>query len=738
MIQNSLKAFKAEWLKLKGSGIIWIILLMSLIIPLIVTVGSFFFSSGYKDLNENQWNTFVGNTFSGFAGFFYPIFLILIVIKLCQTEFKHGGWKLIETQPIHRFYIFIGKFKVATTLSLICLLCFLFFSLLGATVFSLINSEDVFFKQPIPIFKLLSFVLRLWIAGFGLMAFQYVLSIWIPNFALPFIIGFVMLNAASILSGFGIAKWLPYSAPSLTLATKDGSIINTWLMHNEKLSIAWMILFLWIGYQYFYFKGWLNALFIPLSKLLKLAVAISIFILAFWWIEKPVVLKKYHKTVIAGAINSEDSIKYDVLLLRNSKGEILLNVPIKNKKFQTSLNAELSLGEYFLTVDKNRFGFIFSKYDSLYFNISINKKSFDVKLSGTRIAENELFKPKNNQPNFDGEDYYLRNSIHEFSPKEFSNKILERVEKINKKIDDFETSDKIKPASDFVILYKKLKSIQYLNLLQIDYPKMFKLYHPNEKLVYPKEAISFQKSISLSDTTLIQFDSYINYLCQIFRDKVNIRASSYDTSLFNYIDLNANNSIVKNAILNKEVSDAISNIRDSLYRNYLVQRYTKNINVHEQKNILINKNRLQNSFQKGRPAPVFFAETLLGDTISLLNFKGRFIVIDVWATWCAPCKQESPYFDDLSEKYTSEKLAFVSISVDEEKYKWKRETGDKAKTILQLWALDKENFTNSYGIEGIPRFMLINPEGKIVNINMARPSEEEFETIIKREVVKRK
>ena len=153
-------------------------------------------------------------------------------------------------------------------------------------------------------------------------------------------------------------------------------------------------------------------------------------------------------------------------------------------------------------------------------------------------------------------------------------------------------------------------------------------------------------------------------------------------------------------------------------------------------NNLIVKNRVQNSFQKGKPAAIFFAETLLGDTISLQSLKGRYLLIDVWATWCAPCKQESPYFDDLSEKYTSENLAFISISIDEEKFKWKRESGDKAKTVLQLWALNKEIFMSFYGIEGIPRFMLIDPEGKIVNINMARPSEEEFENILKREVLK--
>ena len=736
MIQNSLKAFKAEWLKLKGSGIIWILLMMSLVIPLMYTVGSFFFSSGFKDINENQWELFVDNAFGSFAGFFYPIFLIIVVVNLCQTEFKHSGWKLIETQPIHRFYLFIAKFAVAIVLSLICLLCFLIFSLLGATVFSLINSEDVFFKQPIPIFKFLSFILRLWIAGFGLMALQYVLSIAIPNFVLPFIIGFVMIIAASIMSNFGVANWLPYAALSQTVTNKNGSIINSWLLHNEKLSIAWMFLFLWIGYQYFYFKGWMSALFVPISKLIKLIIAISIFAVAFWWIEQSVVLKKYHKTVIAGIINSEDSIKHAILFLKNSKRKNLIAIPIVNNKFHSSFTTELSLGIYFIEVGKNRFDLIFSSNDSVYCNLIIKKNFSRAKFSGTRVAENELFNPKTNQDISSINEYNLKNSMYDYKPNEFAKNILVILEKNNKQIDEFETSDKIKPADDFIKMYKKLKSIEYLKLLNIDYPKMFALYHPNEKLVYPKEVEQFQKSISLSDTTLIQFDSYIDYLCQLNRSNIKVRSSSYDTSLFNYIEKNADNDLIKNALLHKELNGAISNIRDSTYRNYLINRYSNNISNKEQKNNLIVKNRVQNSFQKGKPAAIFFAETLLGDTISLQSLKGRYLLIDVWATWCAPCKQESPYFDDLSEKYTSENLAFISISVDEEKFKWKRESGDKAKTVLQLWALNKEIFMSFYGIEGIPRFMLIDPEGKIVNINMARPSEEEFENILKREVLK--
>ncbi|MFN2439664.1 MAG: TlpA family protein disulfide reductase, partial [Chitinophagaceae bacterium] len=70
----------------------------------------------------------------------------------------------------------------------------------------------------------------------------------------------------------------------------------------------------------------------------------------------------------------------------------------------------------------------------------------------------------------------------------------------------------------------------------------------------------------------------------------------------------------------------------------------------------------------------------------MANLRGRYVVIDVWATWCAPCKKEAPYFNRFAEQYTSESVAFASLSVDENKNAWKSESGGRNERVLQLWA----------------------------------------------------
>ncbi len=129
---------------------------------------------------------------------------------------------------------------------------------------------------------------------------------------------------------------------------------------------------------------------------------------------------------------------------------------------------------------------------------------------------------------------------------------------------------------------------------------------------------------------------------------------------------------------------------------------------------------------KGDASPEFSYETVDGETISLSDLKGKYIYIDVWATWCGPCIKQVPYLKKLEERYHDKNIVFISISVDKEKVKgtWKQFIEDKQLGGLQLFA-DKSfdsDFMNAYAVNSIPRFILIDPEGKIIDPEAPRPS----------------
>jgi thiol-disulfide isomerase/thioredoxin len=125
-------------------------------------------------------------------------------------------------------------------------------------------------------------------------------------------------------------------------------------------------------------------------------------------------------------------------------------------------------------------------------------------------------------------------------------------------------------------------------------------------------------------------------------------------------------------------------------------------------------------------APNFNYENHEGGNTSLESLKGKYVYIDVWATWCGPCRGEIPFLQKAEEKYKGKNIAFVSISVDvvKDHDKWKKFVTDKGLGGIQLIA-DKDwtsDFIKSFNINSIPRFILIDPKGNVVDADAARPS----------------
>lgn len=132
----------------------------------------------------------------------------------------------------------------------------------------------------------------------------------------------------------------------------------------------------------------------------------------------------------------------------------------------------------------------------------------------------------------------------------------------------------------------------------------------------------------------------------------------------------------------------------------------------------------------GQPSPTFKYDDYRGKSHVLKDFKGKYVYIDVWATWCGPCLKEIPNLQIIEERYKGKKIAFISISVDEEKDhdKWKNLVTSKQMGGTQLLAHKawKSDFITAYGINSIPRFILIGPDGNVVDADAKRPGDPEL------------
>lgn len=155
--------------------------------------------------------------------------------------------------------------------------------------------------------------------------------------------------------------------------------------------------------------------------------------------------------------------------------------------------------------------------------------------------------------------------------------------------------------------------------------------------------------------------------------------------------------------------------------------FKKNSTNEENNAIITEKYNSLMALAKGKPSPAFTDYVNYeGGKTSLADLKGKYVYVDVWATWCGPCKREIPFLKEVEEKFHDKNIEFVSISIDQQKdfEKWKSMVAEKELKGVQLFADNdwKSSFVQDYQINGIPRFILIDPNGNIVNPNAPRPS----------------
>ena len=132
-----------------------------------------------------------------------------------------------------------------------------------------------------------------------------------------------------------------------------------------------------------------------------------------------------------------------------------------------------------------------------------------------------------------------------------------------------------------------------------------------------------------------------------------------------------------------------------------------------------------NRSKPGKKSPDFNAHDVDGKVWTLADFKGKYVYIDLWATWCNPCKRELPYLKDLEKKFEGAQIVFVGLSTDGDKAKWEQMVRSGAMPGVQLHIGPRSAFQKAYNIDGIPRFILLDRDGVIINNNMSRPSSED-------------
>lgn len=122
----------------------------------------------------------------------------------------------------------------------------------------------------------------------------------------------------------------------------------------------------------------------------------------------------------------------------------------------------------------------------------------------------------------------------------------------------------------------------------------------------------------------------------------------------------------------------------------------------------------------GAQAPDFVQPTPAGQPVSLADYRGKYVLLDFWASWCHPCRAENPQLLKAYEAYKNHNFEVLSISIDEGRERWLKAIADDHLPWTQVADLrgPQNEVAQRYNIQGIPQNFLIDPAGKIVAVNL--------------------
>lgn len=131
-------------------------------------------------------------------------------------------------------------------------------------------------------------------------------------------------------------------------------------------------------------------------------------------------------------------------------------------------------------------------------------------------------------------------------------------------------------------------------------------------------------------------------------------------------------------------------------------------------------------------APDFVLTDLSGKAVQLSDFDGRMIILNFWATWCGPCRDEIPFFVEMVKKHKDEGLTIIGVSMDMVGADAIKSFTDRYNVNYPILLNDNQvNYTYG-GIQAIPTTFIINKNGKVVNRFIGNPGEEAFKNEIKK------
>lgn len=434
--------------------------------------------------------------------------------------------------------------------------------------------------------------------------------------------------------------------------------------------------------------------------------------------------------VFASFTHAKETVTLSGKILNVQEGKILIKGESFTKEIALKVDGSFSetfdinyIGTYTIATKNNRASLYLSKGTNLAINADDKDFNSTLKFTGKGSVENQYLFEKSKIVSAITND-----NLYKLNEEEFL-----------KKINEIKTSvtaayNKIK-FLDANFKNRELANINYLEQLYIlNYPKYHTHYAKIEGFKVSESFPKFDSTIDLdNDNDYLFSNTYKQIVSAKFGEKIESQLANEDELSAKYalpMIKNHKSQSIKNALaqtLSYEVN-AGNPEAQNLY-NDIIDIST---DVKFKEDLTLKYNKIK-TLAAGKPSPAFDYENHKGGKTSLESLRGKYVYVDVWATWCGPCRKEIPSLKKVEEQYHGKNIEFVSISIDAVKdhEKWNKFVTEKQLGGIQLFADSDWNskFVKEYAIDGIPRFILIDPSGNIISADAPRPSDPKLITL---------
>lgn len=426
---------------------------------------------------------------------------------------------------------------------------------------------------------------------------------------------------------------------------------------------------------------------------------------------------KVDYAVLSGKVSSVDAKGENQKLLLLQNDEVVKEIPVQADGTFRDTIREIGDNHFYYLVENPAVQTPLYLANGTNMELTLNQEVSKTMVSGSQTKQTQYLIERNSFINdrINGADSNLFGQ----KPQEFKENVKAFFAELDKKLKAYGFDE------EFVKNQEKWTNYKFVEYLTI-FPTYHRYTSGNEAIL-PDDFYAERDGIDYDNAEEFRtIDTYRDLVRSKFytiinnpNDAENIKKFISEVNALKSDNIRADLAkgtfqlISPNSTVNKEIFDFINkNVTDEKVKEAAKKAYD-----------------VATKLTSGSPSPKFSNyENFNGGTTSLDDFKGKVTYIDIWATWCLPCRGEIPALKELEKKFHGKDVAFVSISIDQNKDEWKEFVKSEDLKGVQLFAENafESQFIQDYGIRQIPTFIIIDKEGKIVNADAPRPSSDEI------------